>query len=285
MENNLSIFKGEKYQLEYIFDEFGNPWFWGKQICDHVQVKNVSDVLGRLKESEKMSVYHTIESVDGVTRPNQLRVYVNESGLYKILFTGRTKEAEDFQDWVTSEVLPSIRKTGSYSVAPKIETAPVSELVAYALRLQDEHNKRLLVEKQLALEQAISEENQPKVDFANRILSTKETVSVDDLAKIINKNYPMSLGYIRCSGRSLMAFLRVIKAVGRNKNVGIPNKPSQDWMDKGYLELSEYAIERTSGPQLCHQPRITPDGQDKISGLWCFQANDPDIIAKIKGEM
>jgi prophage antirepressor-like protein len=87
----------------------GEPWFLGANVCRVLEIKNYSDAYSRLKSYEK-----TIGNTEGVDNPDT--VYVSESGLYRLVLTSRKPQAEPFQDWVVQEVLPTIRKTGSYSV-------------------------------------------------------------------------------------------------------------------------------------------------------------------------
>jgi len=91
-------------------DEDGELWFVASDVCDCLGLVNVTRTLQRLRDDEKS--FDTIETPGGKQR---MRV-INESGLYSLVLTSRKPEAKRFQRWVTHEVLPSIRKTGSYSV-------------------------------------------------------------------------------------------------------------------------------------------------------------------------
>lgn len=98
-----------------------NPWFVAKDVCDALQLTEVSNTLNRLDDDEKLM--RTL-FVSGQGRQMWL---VNESGLYNLIFQSRKPEAKAFRKWVTSEVLPSIRKTGRYempSPAPKALRSP-----------------------------------------------------------------------------------------------------------------------------------------------------------------
>lgn len=87
----------------------GEPWFMGKDICQVLGIANHKDALGRLDEDERCGV--------GITDPlgrQQEATFINESGLYSLIMQSRKPEAKSFKKWVTSEVLPSIRKYGYY---------------------------------------------------------------------------------------------------------------------------------------------------------------------------
>lgn len=88
-------------------------WFVAKDICDCLKLQNVTDRLRSLDDDEKLTY---VVDRSGQNREVNL---VNESGLYNLIFQSRKPEAKKFRKWVTSEVLPSIRKTGSYSVTTK----------------------------------------------------------------------------------------------------------------------------------------------------------------------
>lgn len=94
-------------QVEIINQE---PWFVATDVCNALKIGNTTDVVNRLDDDEKLT---SIVSRAGQNREVNL---VNESGLYNLIFQSRKPEAKAFRKWVTSEVLPSIRRTGSYTV-------------------------------------------------------------------------------------------------------------------------------------------------------------------------
>ena len=96
------------------------PWFVAKDVCDALQIINITDTMNRLDDDEKLT---SVVSNSGQGRQMWL---VNESGLYNLIFQSRKPEAKAFRKWVTSEVLPSIRKTGGYGMAsaPKVLRKP-----------------------------------------------------------------------------------------------------------------------------------------------------------------
>ena len=96
----------------------GEIWFCAKDICDVLELKNVSKACEKLRDSEM----NTITLSDG-NRGNPLTLFVSESGMYKLILRSRKPQAEAFADWVTSEVLVSIRKTGKYE-APEAKAEP-----------------------------------------------------------------------------------------------------------------------------------------------------------------
>jgi prophage antirepressor-like protein len=86
------------------------PWFCAKDVCAALELKNSRDAVVSLKSEQRATV--------GITDARQTRhvTFISESGLYKLIFKSRTKQAEAFQDWVCEEVLPQIRRSGQYSL-------------------------------------------------------------------------------------------------------------------------------------------------------------------------
>lgn len=90
----------------------GEPWFSGKDVCYSIGISKYRDFLSKLDDDERVST--NMDTLGG----NQQITVVNESGLYHLIFLSRKPEAKAFRKWVTNEVLPSIRRTGGYSVCP-----------------------------------------------------------------------------------------------------------------------------------------------------------------------
>lgn len=108
--NELSVFKNEEFgEIRTVIID-GNPFFCMTDVCKILEIKNVSDCKSRLRKDGVV----TTEVIDSIGRKQNAN-FVNESNLYKLIFQSRKESAERFTEWVTSEVLPSIRKTGGYN--------------------------------------------------------------------------------------------------------------------------------------------------------------------------
>ncbi|MCK9326214.1 MAG: Bro-N domain-containing protein [Bacteroidales bacterium] len=105
-------------------DENGDPWFVAKDVCGVLGLENSRQAIQRLDEDEKADVTTNDTSSNGTTQIRKVNT-VSESGLYSLIFTSRKPEARSFRKWVTSEVLPAIRKTGKYEV--KHPASPMDE--------------------------------------------------------------------------------------------------------------------------------------------------------------
>lgn len=139
-------FNGNRVTIKY--DNDGNPWFDGPQVCKAAGIANASNAYARLDDDEKLPLY----IIEGTPPQNGVdRVYVSESGLYNLVLQSRKPEAKQFKKHVTSIVLPSIRKTGMY-VAKPLTTGEmlVANAEAY-LRLERQLNEMQQQQGQLAL--------------------------------------------------------------------------------------------------------------------------------------
>lgn len=121
--SKIATFLFETRTIRTQTDEVGDPWFVASDVCEALTIGNSRDAVGRLDDDEKG--VGTIDTLGG----KQDVSIINESGLYSLIMTSRKPEAKRFKKWVTSEVLPVIRKTGSYAVAPK---SPAHMLLAMA---------------------------------------------------------------------------------------------------------------------------------------------------------
>ena len=112
-------FDNETFTVRTYQDSDGSIWFCAMDVCEVLSIANHHDAISTLDRDEKLGVGIT----DAIGR-EQTATFVSESGLYTLIFKSRKPEAKRFRKWVTSEVLPSIRKTGSYTVSQD-ETKPV----------------------------------------------------------------------------------------------------------------------------------------------------------------
>ena len=107
---NLVCFNFNQENIRAVTDDQGNPWFVAADVCEALDISNSRDAISRLDDDEKSK--RIVNTYGG----DKEMTIINESGLYRIILTSRKPEAKRFKKWVTSEVLPSIRKTGGYSV-------------------------------------------------------------------------------------------------------------------------------------------------------------------------
>lgn len=182
MNLNIQIFKNKEFgAIRTMKDERGEPWFCAKDVCD---------ALGY--DQTHKAVKRHVEEGDGTKRPTpttsgiQQMLFINESGLYSLILGSKLESARRFKHWVTSEVLPSIRKQGGYMVARPDESDEV--IVARALQImqatlqrRDEEIARL----------------KPKADYADQVLDSVSCLTTTQVAKGMGMT-AMELNRILC---------------------------------------------------------------------------------------
>ena len=145
MRNEMTTFTYDMNKVRTVFKE-GEPWFVLKDICEILEIKNVTQVADRLDSDER--------SMFNIGRQGMTNV-INESGLYNVIFLSRKPESKKFKKWVTSEVLPSIRKTGSYVQTPRtyiqaLEALIESEREKENLKIELDESKEYYTVKRVA---------------------------------------------------------------------------------------------------------------------------------------
>lgn len=115
MENTMQIFKNADFGEIRTISIAGEPWFVAKDVCDILGIQNTSDTISKVLDDDEAKILASIyvRSNNGVTQARKV-ITISESGLYHLIFVSRKPEARFFRRWVTHEVLPQIRKTGSY---------------------------------------------------------------------------------------------------------------------------------------------------------------------------
>ncbi|ENY8698294.1 Bro-N domain-containing protein [Clostridioides difficile] len=112
--NNLMVFEGKEVE---IFELDGRILFNPKHVAECLGIKNVNDSISKMNEKQVVKLTNSkIGLTDFRKLHNRGENFLTESGVYKLIFKSKKKEAEKFQDWVTDEVLPNIRKHGSFSI-------------------------------------------------------------------------------------------------------------------------------------------------------------------------
>lgn len=176
--NEVQIFQFENHNIRTVQDEDGTIWWSGLDVGKALGMKKPQNAYRRVSEKNKKE-----SRFEG---SSQRQVIVNEAGLYSLVFAGKTEAAERFTDWVTSVVLPSIRKTGSYSVpAVKIKAlTPAQQFLQSAQALV------ALEEKQLQIESTVQKQDNRLIEIESRVLGSQN-------------GQPLSaLGYLRINGHS-----------------------------------------------------------------------------------
>lgn len=182
---NVQKFNFDSNEIRVI-DHGGESWFVAKDVCDILEIDNVSQALSRLDEDER----NTIILNEGIGNPQ--KTIINESGLYSLVLSSRKPEAKVFKKWVTSEVLPSIRKHGGYLTPEKTREliANPDLIIEMAQNLKAEQERRRQAEmisqrneETIRLQQKAITEVQPKLEYYNTVLAAEDGILTNIIAK------------------------------------------------------------------------------------------------------
>lgn len=235
---DMQTFDFHHSEVRVIVDETGEPWFVGKDVAN---VLGYMDAYGALKkhvdDDDKQNCQNdSFESPRGMT-------VINESGLYSLVLSSKLPSAKEFKKWVTSEVLPSIRKHGGY-MAGQEHMSPEEIVLASVNWLQsvvDEQKRQIEAQK-------------PKVVFADALTASKKDILVGELAKILKQN-GIEIGQNR-----LFAWLR--EHGWLMKRNGIRNFPTQKAQDMGLFFVKAKPVTLSDGSTITsYTTKVTPKGQ------------------------
>lgn len=239
MNKELQIFNFENKEVRT--QQLNNEiYFCLKDVCEILELSNATVVANRLEEDERTKF--------NLGRQGEA-TFINESGLYSVILRSDKPNAKKFKKWVTSEVLPSIRKHGAYMTNDTLEKALTSPdfLIQLANKLKEEQLKVKTLENKI-------EEDKPKVLFAEALEVSKTSVLVGELAKLIKQNG------IDMGANRLFEWLRRNGYLGsRGENYNLPTQKS---MDLKIMEIKKTNTVNSDGSIRTNKtPKITGKGQ------------------------
>lgn len=243
--DELQIFENKEFGKVRTVVKSNEPWFVGKDVADILGYKDTVNALkAHVDEEDKTGWQITTPS-----RGTQTATIINESGVYSLVFGSKLPKAKAFKRWVTSEVIPAIRKHGGYLTPDKVEeilTNP-DAIIRLATQLKEERAKREAAEK-------VIEEQRPKALFADAVSASKTSILIGALAKLIRQN-GVDVGQKR-----LFEWLRkkgyLIKS-GNDKNM-----PTQRSMEQGLFEVKEGSYVDGDGVnRITRTTKVTGKGQ------------------------
>ena len=227
----LQIFNNPEFGQIRVFNLNDKVWFVAKDVCDVLEISNNRDAITRLDMDEVGST----DIIDSLGR-KQIAAIVNEYGLYSLVLGSRKPEVKKFKRWITHEVIPSIRKTGSYT------TQQINSKMLYQIAQQLEEK-----EKQIEM-------MQPKALFADAVEASHTSILIGDLAKLLRQN-----GYEIGQNR-LFDYLRdngFLMKSGSSKNI-----PTQRSMEMNLFEIKERTINNPDGSvMIARTTKVTGKGQ------------------------
>lgn len=247
--NELKLFNFEEHEVRTLLinDE---PWFVGK---------DVAEILGYERPTKAVNDHVDSEDIDAVPIQDSIgrmqnTPIINESGLYSLILSSKLPSAKKFKRWVTSEVLPKIRKNGAYLTDKK----------AYDIT----HDKSSLIDllqqaaNQLKEKDVVIERMKPKALFADAVNDSETDILIGDLAKLIKQN-GHDIGQKR-----LFAWMRdngYLMKSGNSKNL-----PTQKSMELGLFRIKERTINNPDGSvRITKTTKVTGKGQIYFVNKFC----------------
>lgn len=245
---DIQIFNSKEFGDVRALELNGAPWFVGKDVAEALGYgagKSLANAVSKHVDEEDKGVTEMM-TPGGV----QKVIIINESGLYSLVLSSKLPSAKKFKHWVTSEVLPTIRRHGAYMTEEALEKAITEPdfLIRLATQLKEEKAKRLEAERQI-------EADRPKVTFANAVNVSKDGMLLGMLAKLLHQN-GVDIGQKR-----LFQWMRdngYLMKNGTDKNM-----PTQKARELGLFKVKERAIDNPDGSvRLTRTTLVTGKGQE-----------------------
>ena len=258
--NALKIYENAEFGQIRTVEINGEPWFIAKDITQSLGFGNPRQAISSHVDEEDKGV--TI--MDTLGGPQEMTI-INESGMYSLILGSRIESAKRFKNWITSEVIPSIRKTGSYNLPQ-----------TYADALRELANKAEEAERLALVNRKLEEQNlrmRPKEIFADAVATSKTSILVGELAKLITQNgvqigqnrmfkWLRENGYLMSSGTSC-------------------NMPKQRYVEQGLFEIKESNIQNADGSvRITRTTKVTGKGQQYFINKFLKGENNGCIITQ-----
>ena len=259
--NALKIYENAEFGQIRTVEINGEPWFAGKDVAEALgYVKPLNAISAHVDEDDSLKQ----GLIDSMGR-TQETIIINESGLYSLILGSSLDSAKKFKRWITSEVIPSIRKTGSYNLPQ-----------TYADALRELANKAEEAERLALVNRKLEEQNlrmRPKEIFADAVATSKTSILVGELAKLITQNgvqigqnrmfkWLRENGYLMSSGTSC-------------------NMPKQRYVEQGLFEIKESNIQNADGSvRITRTTKVTGKGQQYFINKFLKGEDNGSIITQ-----
>lgn len=225
-----ALFSHADFGALRVFDGEKGPWIAAGDVCLALGISNARDAVASLDDDEK-----GVATTDTLGGPQEIRT-VNESGMYALVFRSRKPEAQKFRKWVTSEVLPAIRQTGSYGVT-------IPQTLPEALRLAAD-----LAEKNEALALEV-ETMKPKAEFHDAVTASDDLVTMATAAQLIGLPFGGNTLFQRLRNRGVLI-------TGGTRH----NLPKQEHVQSGRFTVKESSFLRDGETHVRFTTYVTQKG-------------------------
>ena len=226
--SEMQIFEKAEFGKVRVVERDGQPWFVAKDVCECLELTDVSKTISLLDDDEKGT--NSIRTPGG----EQQMLVVSEPGLYSLILRSRKPEAKAFKRWVTHDVIPSIRKRGLYATPQTVEAmlADPDTAIKLLTSLKEERAKSAALAAKV-------EQDAPKVLFADSVAASRSSILIGNLAKLLVQNG------VKIGQNRLFVYLRekgfLIQSGSRK------NTPTQRSMEMGLFEVKEYLVHNPDG--------------------------------------
>lgn len=261
--NEIKIFSNPQFgEIRTLANDTNEPMFCAADVCKALGYANGRDAIAKHVSEDDVAKRDIIDSL-GRT---QAASFVNESGLYALIFGSKLDSAKAFKRWVTSEVLPSIRKTGGY-IATKADDTPEMIMARAVLVAKATIEKQ---SKQLAEQTAKIEADAPKVLFADAVAGSKTSCLIGELAKLLTQN-----GYTIGQNR-LFEKLRNEGYLGTKGEYY--NVPNQRYQEMGLFNVKKRTINNPDGSIIVkNTTKVTGKGQQYFLNKFLKESTDGEV--------
>ena len=254
--NDIQVFNHPQFGSIRAAGTADNPEFCAMDLCKALGYANGRDAVAKHVDAPDVAKRDawvvTGKKADGSDAKRLTSLtFVNESGMYALIFGSTLPQAKQFKHWVTADVLPSIRKHGAYMTDTTIESiiADPDNGIKLLMALKEERQQRQIAESKAALLEQVTKEQAPKVVFADAITGSNSYIIIRDLAKLICQN-----GY-EIGEKRLYQWLRQKGYITQD------NKPMQRYIEQGLFFIAE-GTHSENGVMRTHMTtKVTPKGQ------------------------
>nr|DAQ38635.1 MAG TPA: repressor domain protein [Caudoviricetes sp.] len=246
MNNEIKVFCNEEFGSIRRVEVNGEFWLVGKDVAQALGYAKPENALATHVDRDDTLKWGIMDSLGRI----QNTTLINESGMYSLALSSKLPSAKKFRRWVTSEVLPSIRKHGAYMTPETLEAAILNPdyLLKVATALKEETDKRKALETKV-------QADAPKVLFADSVAASTSTILISELAKILRQNG------VNTGEKRLFRWMRengyLVKRNGTDYNM-----PTQMSMELGILKVKETVVCHSDGhTSISKTPKVTGKGQ------------------------
>lgn len=247
--NEIKIFEGTQV---HIIEKDGEPMF---------EVYSTGMALGQVKFNSVGTAYPRKDRIDENLKNAEIipcvhngHSYITEEQLYDLMLEMKTDKVKPFRKWVTSEVLPSLRKYGKYSMVKKPDSYMIEDEIERAKRWIEEAEERRQLAITVKEQEETIEKQQPLVDFAKTVAGSEDCIDMNSMAKLIYKETGIRIGR-----NKLFEILR------KNKILMFNNQPYQRYIADGTFKLNEKPYKDCDGEtRLSIKTLVTGKGQIKL---------------------